>query len=176
MRKFTLPAAGPLFALLVAGALGAAAPAMSQEQQLRAVARTGLHTLTRGHVAYLNLVDVGNAQTTEQTQVVLRFLDDNNRVVGRLTGVLRPGDALRLALPLPLGGNRDTLVVRAEATLVTPADNLGSRPILTLETFNQRTLDSFTTSECLIPWDPEEPGGRVGLCGDGCFVDVETIL
>jgi hypothetical protein len=173
MRHRTCLLSRPLAAFLVAGALAALVPAHAQEPQLRAVVRTGLYSLNRGHTAHLNLVDVGDRQQTTPTQVVLRLLDDRNRVVGRLSGVLRPGQPLRLAVPLPFGGNRAPLVVRAEAILLTAADNLASSPILTFEMFNDRTLDSFTSTTCLVPWDPEGVGGRVGFCG-GCWIDVET--
>jgi hypothetical protein len=173
MRHPTFRLAGPLAILFVGAALAAAAPASAQEERVRTVVRTGLYSLNRGHTAHLNLVDVGNRQEAAPTQVVLRLLDDRNRVVGRLAGVLRPGQPLRLAVPLPLAGNRSALVVRAEATLLTPVGNLGSSPILTFEMFNDRTLDSFTTTSCPVPYDPEGVGGRLSASCGGCQIDVE---
>ena len=162
-------------ALLLVATLAAAAPAAAQEPMERAIARTGLYTVQRGHSASLHLVDVGDRAEVEPMAAVIRLLDSRDRVVGRVEGVLRPGQPLRLVVPQSPAGNRNPVVLRAEATLVGPAGNFASRPILTLETLDERSADSFTAASCAIPWDPEGPGGRVtGDCG-GCHVDVEAV-
>jgi hypothetical protein len=66
------------------------------------------------------------------------------------------------------------IAFRARARLVTSIDNLASAPILTLEVFNDQTLDSFAIETCRMKYDPKGTGGEVlGNCG-GCETSSET--
>jgi hypothetical protein len=140
------------------------AAASAQEQQLRTVARTGLFTLYPGRAARLHLVQLAGPPTLP-TQVTLRLLDDRGRQVGRVDGELRVGGTLRLVVRNPPSGNRGGVPIRAEATLRTPATNVGTMPVMTLELVDERTLDVIPAASCPIAFDPRPQSGPVGYCG-----------
>jgi hypothetical protein len=151
--------AAALAALVALAGLGPAPPAAAQEPLFRTVARTGLHGLHAGHSIHLNLVDVGTDDPAP-TQVRLRLLGEDGRVLRRLDGELRPGQSLRLSLARRGGGpSTAPLLVRAEATLTTPESNLAAtRPILTLELVNDKTLDTVPAATCPLAFDPRGQG------------------
>lgn len=164
-------AASRLF-LALAGLAAAALAAEVPADVVRTRSSTGLYTLQDGHSAALTVVEAGGRDALP-TAVALELLDAADVVIAQRTGVLRPGHPVRLSFEsTPPRG----LVVRARARLVTSIDNLTSAPILTLEIFNDQTLDSFAVQTCRLKYDPEGTGGKVlGNCG-GCETSFETDL
>ena len=66
------------------------------------------------------------------------------------------------------------LLENGVARVVTSLENRMSAPILTLEAFNEQTLDSFALQTCRMEFDPEGTGGKVlGNCG-GCNTTFES--
>jgi hypothetical protein len=156
MRHRALSFAAAVFAL---AALAPVAPA--QAQKFRTVAKTGLFTLFPGHSARLHLVQLAGPPV-QLTQVTLRLLDDRGRQVGVLTGELRARGVLHLTVQNPISGDRNGVLVRGEATLITKTNNFGTMPFLTLELVDEQTLTAIPAAACPIPYDPRGPTGPVG--------------
>lgn len=154
--------AGRTLALLVLAGAGLAAAAHAA--QVRTTSSTGLFTLQDGHSAALTLVETGGANA-RPSSVVLELLGAGDQVIARRVAQLEPGRPVRLSLG---GLNSGGELIRARARVTTSDANLASAPILTLEVFNDQTLDAFAVERCRMKFDPKGTGGEVlGNCG-GC--------
>lgn len=160
----------PRLAITLLWLAGSALAAESSASVVRTTSSTGLITLHPGHSVALTLVETGGPAAQPGT-VVLELLNKSDAVIARARGELRPGQPVRLSFDGPLTGS---LLLRARARVVTSIENLKSAPILTLEVFNDQTLDSFAVQTCRMKFDPKGTGGEVlGNCG-GCETWSET--
>lgn len=160
----------PGIALTLLSLASSALAAESSASAVRTTSSTGLLTLHPGHSVALTLVETGGPAAQPGT-VVLELLNKADAVIARARGELRPGQPVRLHFDGPISGS---LLLRARARVVTSIENLKSAPILTLEVFNDQTLDSFAVQACRMKFDPKGTGGEVlGNCG-GCETLSET--
>jgi hypothetical protein len=135
----------------------------------RTVSSTGLFTLHPGHSMALTLVETGGS-AARSSAVVLELVDSADAVIARFQGELLPGRPVGLTFdtPPPQG-----VAIRARVRVSTPIENLASAPILTLEVWNDQTLDSFAIATCRMRYDPKGSSGEVlGDCG-GCETSTE---
>jgi hypothetical protein len=151
-------------ALVLLALAGAGLAAAAQAAQLRTTSSTGLFTLQDGHSAALTLVETGGTRA-RPSAVVLELLGASDQVIARKVAQLEPGRPVRLGLDGARSGGE---LIRARARVTTDESNLASAPILTLEVFNDQTLDAFAVERCRMKFDPKGTGGEVlGNCG-GC--------
>jgi hypothetical protein len=144
--------------------VGVALAGAAEAGQVRTTTSTGLFTLQEGHSAALTLVETGGS-AARPSAVVLELLAANDQLLARQVAELRPGQPVRLSFDTPRTGGEP---FRARARVTTAETNLASAPILTLEVFNDQTLDSFAVESCRMKFDPKGTGGEVlGNCG-GC--------
>lgn len=147
-----------------------ALPAEDSSGQVRTTSSTGLFTLHEGHSVALSLVETGGS-AARPSAVVLELVNASDAVIARASGELRRGEPVRLGFDTPPARGTG---FRARARLVTSIDNLASAPILTLEVWNDQTLDAFAIETCRMKYDPKGTGGAVlGNCG-GCETSSET--
>jgi hypothetical protein len=151
-------------ALALLAVAGAGLAAAAQAAQVRTTSSTGLFTLQDGHSAALTLVETGGT-SARPSAVVLELLGPGDQVIARRIAQLEPGRPVRLSYDVPRAGGE---LIRARARVTTDETNLASAPILTLEVFNDQTLDAFAFETCRMKFDPKGTGGEVlGNCG-GC--------
>lgn len=151
-------------ALALLALAGAGLATAAHAAQARTTTSTGLFTLQDGHSAALTLVETGGS-SARPSAVVLELLGAGDQVIARAAGELRPGQPVRLSYEAPRAGGE---LIRARARVTTSDANLASAPILTLEVFNDQTLDAFALERCRMKYDPKgTPGEVLGNCG-GC--------
>jgi hypothetical protein len=159
-------------ALVFVALAGTPLAAESSGRVVRTTSSTGLFTLHPDHSVVLSLVEAGGS-AARASGVVLELLNASDAVIARAQGDLRPGQPVQLHFDGPTGSE---VSFRARARLITSIENLAAAPLLTLEVFNEQTLDSFAIQTCRMKYDPKgTSGGVLGNCG-GCETSFETDL
>lgn len=132
----------------VAGATAAALVSSAGHAQtttgtFTAVVRSGLHSFTERHTAFITIAEVGATKAVSNVSVELR--DDADRLVAAVNGVLRRAEPVRLRAPVLTG--QGFVQLRAIIRIDTFVGS-GSVPIATVEDIGP---DSFVA--------------RIGVCG-----------
>jgi len=125
-----------LSAVLVS--LSAAVPLSAAPRTLVRI-NTPLYGMAPGEELVLRVVDVKRGATPARVSAV--FVDGHNTVVGRVSGMLSPGEAFTFRLPQAALGSADSFpAVRALVILSLTGNGSGNQVLLNFEFFD---VDAF---------------------------------